>query len=434
MAVGWFHAEAHRIVCCLNWSGLYLEGAGRSIGEQTEQLWAYFKLWARIVCYMSKPNWFDTVEYRLAKVVETKAAGFVRLLAAAWKNMGAKTDAARKRLAEALTEAGTRGLSKADLVNLVEALKRRSTRQQGGAGTKMEQRERNMMSWIEAKMELEALENAGTVFFPGKAGKELRLRSQDKSKRESARRRVAMTQARLRLGELPQPTDPQYKSTFTALVVERANECKQRAEEVAKVQFLTKARSREGASGVGSKSMQNKLASARAKLANALQELQYWTRVRHSDGTDVAIPGRLLAGLPAQWTNELLDDLLAGKLTVGSSTQEAHSAAAKLELAVKYAAAKAEVTRGTEARAIINAECFRVLKFYERMADHCETAAKRDDQEAVRAIQAARGAVGDAADVVLTPQQLSELNVPRRCARGPCAAGGAAALVTPHAA
>jgi phosphate uptake regulator len=68
------------------------------------------------------------------------------------------------------------------------------------------------------------------------------------------------------------------------------------------------------------------------------------------------------------------------------------------------------VTRGTEARAIINAECFRVLKFYERMADHCETAAKRDDQEAVRAIQAARGAVGDAADVVLTPQQMSELN------------------------
>lgn len=40
---------------------------------------------------MSKPNWFDTVEYRLAKVVEAKAAGFVRLLAAAWKNMGAKT-------------------------------------------------------------------------------------------------------------------------------------------------------------------------------------------------------------------------------------------------------------------------------------------------------------------------------------------------------
>ena len=27
MAVGWFHAEAHRLLCCLNWSGLYLEGA-----------------------------------------------------------------------------------------------------------------------------------------------------------------------------------------------------------------------------------------------------------------------------------------------------------------------------------------------------------------------------------------------------------------------
>ena len=40
-----------------------------------------------MVRYMSRPNWLDTVEYRLAKVVEEKAAGFVRLLAAAWRTV-----------------------------------------------------------------------------------------------------------------------------------------------------------------------------------------------------------------------------------------------------------------------------------------------------------------------------------------------------------
>ena len=156
-----------------------------------------------MVRYMSKPNWFDTVEYRLAKVVEEKAAGFVRLLAAAWRTVAPKTggggvgvlgpafmgchshhlaqpwctaacgravytaavqrepsqsdrtrapetsppflDAARKRSSEALTEAGQLGLSEEDLYGVVDELKSQSTRQQQG-GTEAEQRERDLVS------------------------------------------------------------------------------------------------------------------------------------------------------------------------------------------------------------------------------------------------------------------------------------------------
>lgn len=38
--VGWLHANAgHKLSCQLKFSGLYREGTGRCVGEQSEQLW-----------------------------------------------------------------------------------------------------------------------------------------------------------------------------------------------------------------------------------------------------------------------------------------------------------------------------------------------------------------------------------------------------------
>ena len=60
LLVPWMHAFDHDLSCQLTFSGLYAEGAGRRIGEQTEHLWAATKPFAKRARYMTLRNWWDS--------------------------------------------------------------------------------------------------------------------------------------------------------------------------------------------------------------------------------------------------------------------------------------------------------------------------------------------------------------------------------------
>ncbi len=72
LLVPWMHAFDHDMLCQLKFSPLYRLGAGRRVGEQTEQLWAKMKPFAKIARYMGFHHWWDGMNF-LLKLITTKA-------------------------------------------------------------------------------------------------------------------------------------------------------------------------------------------------------------------------------------------------------------------------------------------------------------------------------------------------------------------------
>jgi hypothetical protein len=55
----WMHGFDHDMDCQLEFSGLYAEGVGRRVGEQTESWWAKIKPFSKIARYMTFAHWWD---------------------------------------------------------------------------------------------------------------------------------------------------------------------------------------------------------------------------------------------------------------------------------------------------------------------------------------------------------------------------------------
>ena len=74
MLVPWMHAFDHDLPCQLKFNPLYRLGAGRRVGEQTEQLWAKMKPFAKIARYMCFHNWWDGMNFLLQGIARKTQA------------------------------------------------------------------------------------------------------------------------------------------------------------------------------------------------------------------------------------------------------------------------------------------------------------------------------------------------------------------------
>ena len=63
LLIPWMHAFDHDLTCQLKFSGLYAEGVGRRVGEQTESLWSVIKPFAKKARYMAFRNWWDSYNF-----------------------------------------------------------------------------------------------------------------------------------------------------------------------------------------------------------------------------------------------------------------------------------------------------------------------------------------------------------------------------------
>ena len=76
----WMHAFDHDLGCQLKYSPLYFVGAGRRVGEQTEQFWAKVKPYSKLARYMSFHHYWDGYNMLLDAITFTAQANFVATL------------------------------------------------------------------------------------------------------------------------------------------------------------------------------------------------------------------------------------------------------------------------------------------------------------------------------------------------------------------
>lgn len=90
MLVPWMHAFDHNLECQLAYSGLYAVGAGRRIGETTEQLWSETKPGSKPLRYASLTNWHDQTNAMFQLLTDLKQLAFPQLLRSKLTNLEAK--------------------------------------------------------------------------------------------------------------------------------------------------------------------------------------------------------------------------------------------------------------------------------------------------------------------------------------------------------
>ncbi len=78
--MGWVHGSAHDWECEQVHSGLYREGTGRRVGEQSEQLWALVKHASQLARYMTLAHRTEFLEDTFRLVSDTKQRNFVDML------------------------------------------------------------------------------------------------------------------------------------------------------------------------------------------------------------------------------------------------------------------------------------------------------------------------------------------------------------------
>ena len=74
LLVPWMHAFDHDMPCQLKFNPLYRLGAGRRVGEQTEQLWAKMKPFAKIARYMAFHHFWDGMNFLLKSITRKTQA------------------------------------------------------------------------------------------------------------------------------------------------------------------------------------------------------------------------------------------------------------------------------------------------------------------------------------------------------------------------
>ena len=101
--VPWMHSQGHVIQCRLKDGGMYAEGAGYVVGEQTEQLWAVMKAWAASIRYMTAAHRIDFFNIALACVALQKSDFIFSYLASKEKQMIVEIASMDAKLHECLT-------------------------------------------------------------------------------------------------------------------------------------------------------------------------------------------------------------------------------------------------------------------------------------------------------------------------------------------
>ena len=76
----WMHGFDHDMDCQIKFSGLYAEGVGRRVGEQTESWWAKTKPYAKIARYMTFAHWWDGYNMLYHTLTRCKQIGLASTL------------------------------------------------------------------------------------------------------------------------------------------------------------------------------------------------------------------------------------------------------------------------------------------------------------------------------------------------------------------
>jgi hypothetical protein len=99
MFVLWMHAKAHDTACQLKYSGLFAEGARRSVGEVVEQLWSQLLQLTRKTRFMSAAHYQHTINLVLESLTFWMLVAFPALLEKKLKN-NTKIHGERERLGD----------------------------------------------------------------------------------------------------------------------------------------------------------------------------------------------------------------------------------------------------------------------------------------------------------------------------------------------
>jgi len=99
----WMHAELHILSCRLSHSGMYVNGIGYVVGENSEQLWNQMKPLAKNLRYMAWANHLDLMNFLLQFITERKVAGLFKAQQKNTKDMAAKKLVFKRQLDETVT-------------------------------------------------------------------------------------------------------------------------------------------------------------------------------------------------------------------------------------------------------------------------------------------------------------------------------------------
>ncbi|WIA39689.1 hypothetical protein OEZ86_005752 [Tetradesmus obliquus] len=111
------HYTGHGARCCLRYSGLYLPGACRRVGEMCEQLWAQLKPLASVTRYMAMPNYLDCIDDALGFVASSRMAGFVPFMVQQHKSNLRKLEECRNHYKDLVKLARKQGFTELQLMH-----------------------------------------------------------------------------------------------------------------------------------------------------------------------------------------------------------------------------------------------------------------------------------------------------------------------------
>ncbi|WIA35911.1 hypothetical protein OEZ86_004290 [Tetradesmus obliquus] len=113
----WSPWRGHGARCCLRYSGLYLPGACRRVGEMCEQLWAQLKPLASVTRYMAMPNYLDCIDDALGFVASSRMAGFVPFMVQQHKSNLRKLEECRNHYKDLVKLARKQGFTELQLMH-----------------------------------------------------------------------------------------------------------------------------------------------------------------------------------------------------------------------------------------------------------------------------------------------------------------------------
>jgi hypothetical protein len=173
------------------------------------------------------------------------------------------------------------------------------------------------LKYVEAYLELEALQNNSAIVYAGASGRTQRIASQNTAHKAACEKRKDRALKRMGFGRAPQPGEAMFETTLAELCAVHARDCKARAE--AQVAQLRRLKAERAEAGVGSatvtRTFVNRSRAARRKLNEALRELSYWKKLTGHGGRSLDGSGSIrLASLPDDWTAEMVQSLINGEM------------------------------------------------------------------------------------------------------------------------
>ncbi|KAG7672377.1 hypothetical protein NADE_001807 [Nannochloris sp. 'desiccata'] len=294
----WMHAFDHDLTCQLKFSGLYQEGTGRRVGEQTESWWAIIKAWCKRARYMSPRQWWDGLNRMYLLLTRQKQQGFPLMLEKKLDRNKKKKESCRKELEALKREAAQNGVHDCDAALQV------LTQLEGENATSLS----DAAKYVEARLQMDSHNGllvhkaAFPLHLPGNAGIHLHKRATDAA--EKRRLEKYLDAATVKLGILPgnhwQASSPEFAAGLAELrtnVIVRYQGSVELMVFKRKQILLEKARND---SGKNAKKIEKRLQAARAHIQQVLAVVATWTVY----GTDA---------LPTMVSDAHLKEVLDGK-------------------------------------------------------------------------------------------------------------------------